>query len=150
VTTYRSKVDWWMWPALLMPVVGGAATTIGGIAGAGALSIGLGLGVLAFYGALMGGLVLPLRYTIEADRLEVRAGLVRTVIPWERLISVETSSNPISGPALSLKRLYVCYTKKSGVDTWVLISPTDRDAFMGDVASASPLHELRDGKVQRN
>jgi membrane protein YdbS with pleckstrin-like domain len=137
---HRSKVDAWLRIALLLPVAAGTGAAVLGIVGHQPLAFYIGLAALVFYGLLMAGLVLPLSYAIDPDGLRVRSGLMRIHVPWERLISVEPSSNPLSSPALSLERLAVAYRTPGGGQTRVLISPVDRAAFVAELAKTSPRH----------
>jgi len=134
---YKSKVDWWLAVLICLPIVGGVAALIAGLASGQDSALFAGTLMLAVFGLILGGLVLPMRYTIGAEGLRVRAGLLlRLHVPWDKLVSVEKSSNPLSSPALSLQRLKVTYRKASGSETYVLISPTDRDAFTRDLEAA--------------
>jgi Bacterial PH domain len=79
---------------------------------------------------------------IRGEGLAIRFGMVRMRIPWDRVIGIEPSSNPVSGPAMSLKRLDVHYKKGNGTETHVLISPSDRAAFVRDCGETSPRHRV--------
>jgi hypothetical protein len=148
MTVYKSKVDWWLAAVMTLPVIGGIAVLVSGIAtGQGTLAL-TGGGVLVGYALLLGLLVVPVAYTLDDKALRVKSGAVLKIeIPWDRLISAELSSNPISGPALSMRRINVEYRKASGREGYVLISPTDREAFLRDLVAASPRHQIVDGKV---
>jgi len=135
--SYKSRVDWWLALLIWLPVAGGAAALVAGVAAGDRATAWVGVAMLALFGLILGGLVLPMRYVIGGDGLRVRAGLLlRLHVPWDRLGTVEPSENPLSSPALSLRRLRVSYHKASGAETFVLISPTDRDAFMRDLEAA--------------
>jgi hypothetical protein len=142
---YKSKVDWWIAALLPLPLVGSGAAVIAGLVEGDGVTIAIGVGSLALFVGIVVGLIVPLRYAVCADGLRVRAGLQRLHVTWDRLIKVEPSSNPTSSLALSLKRLNVEYRKPNGRETFVLISPMDRDAFLRDLAEASPRHVLDGG-----
>lgn len=140
--TYASRVDRWIAVLLVVPPVAGVVTLVSGLLTSVQANVWAGLGVLALFAVILGTLVLPMRYVIGAEALTVRAGLLKFVVRYDRLIAVTPSSNPLSSPALSLRRLRVDYEKGSGKPTFVLISPTDRERFMQDLATASPRHRL--------
>ena len=71
-------------------------------------------------------LIWPVNYTVTPEHLRVRAGKYTTRIPLESISSVTPSTNPLSSPALSLKRLKVDH----GDGKWVLVSPRDRAGFL--------------------
>ena len=147
VTIYPTKIDWWLRPLLVVPVVSGG------------LSIALahdhttvfvGWAALAAYALLMLTLGWPIRYTISPEELEIQFGLVHRHIRWDRLVSMDYSQNPLSSPAFSLDRIDVRYASASGSERSILISPVDREAFMGDCARASGHHRVDGGRLQRS
>jgi hypothetical protein len=147
VKIYKSAVDSWMYPVLAIGPLVGVSVIVWSLISGKLLGVVIGAGQLAVFAAIFFGLVLPIRYEIAGDALTVRAGLMRIVIPWDRLRSIAPSSNPLSSPALSLRRLRVDYAKASGRDAWVLISPTDRAAFLADVAEASGRHKVHGDRL---
>src|SRR5262245_50144059 len=98
--TYKSRVDVWLPILLCFPVVGSGFAIAVGIAKSQPSSLYIGLAALAFYALVMFGLVFPLQYAIADDGLRVRAGVMKLHVPWDRLLKVEMSSNPLSSPAL--------------------------------------------------
>jgi hypothetical protein len=135
---YKTAVDWWLDPTLAIGPLVGAGVTVGSLVAGQLAAAVIGGGVLTFVVLLYMLVVIPIRYEIADGALTVRAGVaLRLVIAWDRVRSIEPSSSPISSPALSMKRLRVTYAKPDGKDGWVLISPTDRTAFLADVADAS-------------
>ena len=147
VTVYPTKIDWWLYPLLVVPLVsGGLSITLGHDQ----TTVLVGWGALAAYALLMLALGWPIRYTVSADELEVRFGLVHRHIKWAQLISMDLSTNPLSSPAFSLARIEVRYTNANGRDRSILISPIDREAFMRDCARASGQHRFADGHLARS
>ena len=73
----------------------------------------------------------PCRYTLTADTLHIRCGLIRESIPLDRITGAELSTSWRSGPALSLKRVRIDYDSRSR-----LISPRDRQQFISDLMRA--------------
>lgn len=65
-------------------------------------------------------------YLFSDNHLIIRYGPFKKRIPLDRITSVKKTSNPLSSPALSLKRLEISYNTYD----MVLISPQDRDEFI--------------------
>ena len=140
--TYPSRVDPWLavllvalpivavWPLFALPADATSSDVAWTVGGAG------------FVALLYATLVIPVRYTIDAQHLTIRFGMVRQRIPLTRIASVERTRNPLSAPALSLDRLQVV-TGPGGLD-FALISPRDRDAFLDHLASAAGLVRIGD------
>lgn len=84
-----------------------------------------------FVGALMAALAVPCRYTLDDDKLTIRCGLMTTEIPLETIETVEPSRSLWSAPALSLRRVKIVH----GPD-YALISPREREQFIGDLRAA--------------
>lgn len=132
---YKSAVDWWLvslWSVLMLICLGGGvhlmknkSDLLTGVAG---LAVAVGMIIMS----------LPTRYRLTADRLIVSSGVFRWKIPLDSIISANFSSNPLSAPAWSLKRLRVDFLRKSGRKSFVLISPKDRMSFLRDLADSSP------------
>ena len=126
---YYSRVDWWI-VALL--------------AGSLLFCFGLGVYLLCFdrtaalivFGitacsvAFVLLLAVPCKYTLLDDHLLVQAGLIKYRIPYSEIRKIEKSNNPLSSPALSLRRIKI--TKKKG---FLLVSPIDRDQFIKDLSA---------------
>jgi hypothetical protein len=145
--TYPTKVDWWVAVLLVFPVIGGGIALISGLINGTPSMLWIGAGSLVLYLLLLWGLVLPMLYAIGEDGFRLRAGRMNLHVPFDRLIKAEMSRNPLSSPALSLKRINIEYKKPNGRETFVLISPPDRERFLADLVAASNRHRLVDGKV---
>ncbi len=76
--------------------------------------------------------------------MRVRFGVIKQTIKYGDIVHVVPTRNPLSSPALSLDRLEI----KFG-DTWVLVSPKDKEEFMRDLASRDEGLVFSDGKVSR-
>lgn len=126
--TYRSKIDLWLF-ILIFGLLGGIL--IEGIVLRDWLVLAIILPVMVFIALLM----YSIRYIIDGDVLEIRTGILgKTRIPISGIKSVEKTHNPLSAPAMSLKRLEILYGKYD----FALISPTDRDAFIKDLLEINP------------
>ncbi len=126
---YYSRVDWWL--AALM-------------AGSLVFCIGLGihllaidtraalilLGIVAFSAGITVLLCVPCNYVLTEDFLLVQSGVIRYRIPYSDIRKIEKSSNPLSSPALSLRRVKI--TRNKG---FILVSPPDRDLFIQELSA---------------
>ena len=137
---YRSAVDLWIAVLLLSPPVLAAAVAMflwdeGNDRGAIIL-------MLTAAATLILTLILtvPCRYTLEAEDLAVRCGLLSYRIPLKTIERVEPSRTIASGPALSMRRVVV-YTR---IKNYVL-SPSDRDRFISEVQAAAALRRSDQG-----
>lgn len=125
VSRYRSAIDWWL--ILLFPILLLADAFFE--AGAITLSTKHFFGILA--ALLIGGgmgwiLCWPCEYTLHPDHLEIHCGkLLHKHIRYKDITAISKSVNPISAPALSLRRVKVSYGNSA-----VLISPRRRNEFI--------------------
>ena len=71
-------------------------------------------------------------YRVDDDALFVRCGPLHWTIPIASIIDMTPTDDPTSGPALSLQRVRVEFTKNGEKDE-ILISPEDREGFMREV-----------------
>ncbi len=140
---YPSKVDLWLGVILAAaPLVSVTASALALWHGAGPLAL-LPTAILAlvYFGA-----VFPLYYELEDHALVIRAGLLRSRIPYEQIRAVRPTRNPLSSPALSLDRLHVDAGSALGPN----ISPADREGFLSALLSRAPqLHRVGDALVRR-
>lgn len=103
--------------------------------------IGAVVGTLIVVGILL-GLAYPIRYGLDDEQLIVRFGLARSRIPLVDITKVEPTRNPLASPALSLDRLSIVYG--TGLTGTVMISPADRDGFLGELAAKTGLKRVGD------
>jgi hypothetical protein len=136
---FASEVDVWLRVVLVvLPLISVGVVVVTLLNdGEGAWAAVLSLLVV---GGIYGGLLFPLYYHFEAGSLLVRFGLVRQRIPYEAIRSVRPTRNPLSSPALSLRRLRVDYGR-----SFVLISPVRRGEFLDELAQRTGL--VRDGET---
>jgi hypothetical protein len=134
VTVFPTKVDWWLRPLLVLPLFGAGMSLYTGYTRHDPTTLLVSVAVLGTYGLIMGLIAWPIRYTVGPSGLEVRFGVVRRRFPWERVIAMELSTNPLSSPAMSLDRIAVHYRRDDGSTGQVLISPPDREAFLAECA----------------
>lgn len=78
---------------------------------------------------------LPCYYTIENQHLKIRAGIIiKKDIDIQQISRIAESNDPISSPAMSLKRLRIDF----GQGDYILISPQNRKAFIELLSSVNP------------
>jgi len=118
---FPSRVDAWLLAVLALAV---GLCVWQGVATGSAVSLAIGAATLAVVLAL----TVPCRYTLEADHLAVRCGLIRQQVPYARIRGVEASRNPLSAPALSLQRVKVRLDHG-----FVLVSPRERERFITEL-----------------
>lgn len=131
---FVSKVDWWLGVLLaLLPLVMVTAT-IGLWTSGKSREAFMGLAFVVLVALLYKAMVFPLYYELTQEYLLVRFGWIRVRIPYEDIVAVEPSNNPLSSPALSLDRLHVRVKKGFGT----LISPRDKHAFLDELSMLCP------------
>ncbi len=115
---YPTKIDTWIAALLLVGPVLIAVISVA----ARVPALLLGVVPLALIIEL---LVLPCHYTLNADELIVRCGLLRIPIPYRQIESVQPTRNPLSAPAMSLDRVEIAYSNRR-----IMVSPVRRDEFI--------------------
>ena len=134
MTTYPSKIDWWfaalMFLAPAICLIMGmifliVSNIIGGLAG---IFSGIYIVSIVFL------LAYPCSYTITDQSLIIRSGAFNEEsISLSQVRDAQLSSNPLTAPALSLKRV-----KISLKDGYRLISPINREEFIAELLSRAP------------
>jgi hypothetical protein len=132
---FKSKIDLW----LVIFIFGAIAFSFGsalvpvfqGEAGLSQALVTILLGI--FFSGLFIWLIKTTYYVLEERELIIRSGPIRKRIPYSEIKSARKSSNPISSPALSLKRVEISY-----LYGMALISPKERDKFLSLLAGHCP------------
>ena len=83
----------------------------------------------------------PCRYTILADALIIRCGLLFYRVPLDRIKNIEPSGSWLSAPAMSLRRV-----KISTASQFYLVSPKDRERFVDELEAACGIGVNQDSK----
>ncbi|MBT3222542.1 MAG: PH domain-containing protein [Proteobacteria bacterium] len=84
-----------------------------------------------------------IEYELTDTELVITMVLLLKRIPLDDITDATRSWNPLSSPAMSLRRIHI--TTRCGMG--VLISPKDRDEFMRDLAERVPHLQYVDGQV---
>jgi hypothetical protein len=141
---FKSKVDSWLAVVLCIPPISSVIVIVSGAATGTIEAIIPGVISAAVVAGIYGGLVFPMHYTVTQDTLIIRFGLASYKVPLASIRSVKPSMNPLSAPALSLRRLLVEYDQTS-----VLISPEDRAGFYQALQARTSLVPEGEGLVKK-
>ncbi len=97
------------------------------------------IGMLVFIGTLWFGTY----YVIEDNELIISGGIARKKIPIAEITKLTKTNNPLSSPALSIKRMEVMYEPGMQI---VLISPDEQRRFIELLLEKNP-HIVVDPKL---
>ena len=75
-------------------------------------------------------------YRLDEETLFVRSGPLHWTIPLASISSATLTDDPTAGPALSLQRIKIEFTKNGSKDE-ILISPEDREGFIEALRKSS-------------
>jgi len=144
-TVFPSKVDGWLGILLAAVPIGGMGALIPLIISGDTAGIVVGAIALGFIILLYWGLIVPMRYTVRADHIEIRFGAVRSRVPYSKIEGIVPTRSPISSPALSLDRLHIQASSAMGPN----ISPADKAGFLQAVADRAPHLKVEGDKLVR-
>ena len=133
---HRSKIDMWLIVVLLAGFSIGAFGAVAAVL-EGKAPLIVPLIALPVMAALFLWLPFTIRYEIEAAELCIRFGPFRWRIEVRAIREIRPSRNPLSAPAASLDRLRIEYEVRGG-HRFALVSPSDKAAFLRDLASIDP------------
>ncbi|WP_159799604.1 PH domain-containing protein [Flavobacterium sp. MK4S-17] len=126
---YRSKIDWWLLLIVFIPM--GWPVIEGIITGDLTLTL-----IFIVANALLVWMFASTYYTINGNMLIIRCGFFgRQKIAIGDITCVKTTSNPLSAPALSLKRLEIKYGRNYD---YALVSPVRKDEFVEHLLKINP------------
>ena len=123
---FKSAVDLWLLVIVALVVIISLVVSVrlflkaslaGCLTGAWLTAIGIGLPLWLFY---------TTQYLVEDEVLKIQSGPFKWTIPITSISQVVETSNPLSSPALSLRRLKIVYDNNKSV----MVSPKDRDEFL--------------------
>ena len=124
--TFKSAVDLWLLVIVALVVIislGVSVRLVLQCSSAGYLRV---IGVLAVGIGLPLWLLYTTQYVVEDEVLRIQSGPFKWTIPIASINQVVETSNPLSSPALSLRRLKIVYDNNKSV----MVSPKDRDEFL--------------------
>jgi hypothetical protein len=102
----------------------------------------VGVAVLTSIMGFIFHLLTNTEYTIDGNKLNVRAGLLyRRIIDIGSITKIYETNNPISSPAASLDRLGINY--KNGGS--ILVSPKDKQGFIAALKEVNSTIEVQLG-----
>lgn len=131
---YRSKVDAWFYFIVvgMCILMGNSLIQVCLIKSVGAI-IFTAIITLSVITLLL-GILFRTYYVLEEDGIRIRCFIFcNVVIPYESIISVKPTYNPVSSSALSLDRLEVKFMRPNHRPDIALISPIHRDDFIKEV-----------------
>ncbi len=134
---YASKIDWWVIPLLCVSPLTAVAVCVAFTLSGSMFGLAVGVATAVLVAAIYLGLLIPIRYGLDDSYLVVRFGICRVRIVLADISDVHTTRSPLSAPALSLDRLHVQYGR--GFLKQIMISPTDRDLFLDELAQKAGL-----------
>ena len=124
--TFKSAVDLWLLVIVALVVIISLGVSVR------LVLQGSPAGYLRVIGVLAVGIGLPLwllyttQYVAKGEILQIQSGPFKWTIPIASINQVVETSNPLSNPALSLRRLKIVYDNNKSV----MVSPKDRDEFL--------------------
>ncbi|MDG2220993.1 MAG: PH domain-containing protein [Rubripirellula sp.] len=128
---YPSKIDLWIATMLLTAPLSSLILGLYLLAEGNPQDAAILFGVALIVCLISAVFTLPCRYTIEAQTLHIRCGIIRSKVPLADIEQINKSSSWLSGPALSMKRVLVSANRKD-----YLISPNERDEFIAELENA--------------
>jgi membrane protein YdbS with pleckstrin-like domain len=138
---FPSKKDWWLtiiiWGAMLFAMGSGIYSLI--FEESNFIDFVIVLILAIMLPVFLLWMWLTTYYVLDESNLVIKYGPFKKIIPLNTIKSVKKTMNPLSSPALSLKRLEIIY----GQYNMVLISPKDRDEFMKILSKHCPQAEIR-------
>ena len=138
---YPSAVDWWWMVPLTIVVVYVCYVDIVTKFQQGEVLDGwIAVGVVIFVALLFPTIIIPCRYTFLDDGLLIQSGLIKKKIDYRLMRDVTPSRNPLSAPALSLKRVKIKLERG-----FALISPKRRDDFIVELKRR--IYQAREGSL---
>jgi hypothetical protein len=138
---YPSAVDWWwMGPLVIFVVYVSYVDIVTKFQREDVLDGWLAVGVVILVVVLFITIIIPCRYTFLDDGLLIQSGLIKKKIDYRLMRDVNPSWNPLSAPALSLRRV-----KIKLVRGFALVSPRNRDEFIVELKRR--IYKAREGNL---
>lgn len=138
---YPSAVDWWwMVPLMVVVVYVSFADIINKFQQGAVLDGWIAVGVVLFIVLIFATIIIPCRYTLLDDGLLIQFGLIKKKIDYRSMRDVKPSWNPLSAPALSLRRVKIKLDRG-----FALVSPKNRDEFIIELKRR--IYQAREGNI---
>jgi membrane protein YdbS with pleckstrin-like domain len=138
---YPSAVDWWWMVPLMIVVVYVCYVDIVTKFQQGEVLEGwIAVGVVLLVALLFPAIIIPCRYTFLDDGLLIQSGLIKKKIDYHLMRDVTPSRNPLSAPALSLRRVKIKFDRG-----FALVSPKRRDEFIVELKRR--IYQEREGSL---
>ena len=124
--TFKSAVDLWLLVIVALVVIISFGVSVrlalqrspaGHLISIWLIVVGIGLPLWLLY---------TTQYVVKDKALRIQSGPFKWTIPIASIKQVVETSNPLSSPALSLRRLKIVYDNNKSV----MVSPKDRDEFL--------------------
>ena len=124
--TFKSAVDLWLLVIVALVVIISLGVSIrlvlqrspaGHLISIWLIVVGIGLPLWLLY---------TTQYVVKDEVLRIQSGPFKWTIPITSISQVVETTNPLSSPALSLRRLKITY----GESKTVMVSPKDREGFL--------------------
>lgn len=122
---YNSKKDWWIGLIIWIPMLFGLYIT-GYAAFIENVSVIAFLIFLIFIG-FVSWIWFGTYYVFDKEYLIIRCGPIKEIVPYEKIISVKKTRNPLSSAALSIDRLEINYGRIT------MISPAYKEDFLAEL-----------------
>ena len=127
---FRSKVDAWVWPLLVLAVAGMLAGFSAVMMADTPIQVRVLTSALTVSGvALIVSVLFRTHYTVGDGRIRIASGPFTWNVAIAEITEIRETRNPLSSPALSLDRLKIFYGRRK----WIMVSPADKRGFLGAV-----------------
>ncbi len=123
---YNSKKDWWIGLIIWIPMILGLYTT-GYVTFIKNQSF-IPFSIFALFIGFVSWVWFGTYYVFDNESLIIRCGPIREMVPYNKIVSVKKTRNPLSSAALSINRIEIRYGKLT------LISPENCDDFMAELS----------------
>jgi hypothetical protein len=131
MNTFPSKRDSWLTLIVVFAIVAMASAGVSTLWSPSPMGFNILISLALIVGAgFTAWIFFGISYTIAPPDLRITAGPFRFRVPLDRIIKVYPTRNPLSSPAASLDRLRIDYRTERGRETFVMISPPDKQAFL--------------------
>lgn len=131
---FKSKIDVWLLLIIYVPVT---VAMVMGIVDKQWEVLAINICIIAVVTYLFTGT----KYIISNNILHIKIGAIEVKkLDVHKIKKIEKTFNPLSAPALSLKRLKLSYGESFG---YTLISPKEREQFINAILEINPSVEVK-------